>query len=173
MPRILLRILFRLALCSVAAYLLWRKLGASGLAFSAPIFGVALARPIIELVAEFTGLVKHAALADLQGRNFEHRGQRLDISEDGQAHRWVSVRDVRKIIPSFPRDAVLRTQFPDDLLHDASLGGERIRADALLAYLRKATETEAIKFRNWLERDVVYPAAKIRERSAAADVNAR
>ena len=164
MPRILLRILFRLALCSLAAYLMWRRLGPSGLAFSAPIFGVALARPIIDLVGEFSGAARNAALADLQGRNFEHRGQRLDISEDEQAHRWVSVRDVRKVIASFPRDAVLRARFANDLLHDAALGGDRIRADALLAYLRQATEAESIKFRNWLEREVVIPAAKVRER---------
>ena len=162
MVHILLRILFRLVLCSVAAYLMWRKFGASGLAFSAPLFGVALARPIIDLVSEFSGLAKHAVLADLQGRNYEHRGHRLDIWEDEDGQRWVSVRDVRKILPSLPRDTVLRSQFPSDLLHDPRLKGERIRADTLLAYLRKSTETDSIKFRNWLERDVVLPSARMR-----------
>jgi hypothetical protein len=30
-------------------------------------------------------------------------------------------------------------------------------------------ETDAIKFRNWLERDGVFPAAKVRERLGVAD----
>lgn len=164
MLRIALRIVVRLILCSVAAYVMWRRFGASGLAFAAPLFGVALARPLIDLVGEFALTAKHSALGDLHGRNYEHRGVRLDIAEDAYGYRWVSVRDVRKVLPSFPRDAVLQAQFPGDLLEDAAMKGGRIRADALLAYLRKATETESIKFRNWLERDVVMPAEKIRER---------
>jgi len=169
MLRIVLRIVVRLILCSAAAYLLWRRLGASGLAVSAPIFGVALTRPIIDLVGEFTIAARQTALSDLHGRNYAHRGVRLDIFEDGQGHRWVSLRDARKVISSLPRDAVLRSQFPADLLHDAALKGERIRADTLLAYLRKGTQTDSIKFRNWLERDVVIPAAKIRERLGVAE----
>lgn len=46
MLRVLLRIVFLLVLCSQAAYLMRLKFGASGLAFSAPLFRVALARPI-------------------------------------------------------------------------------------------------------------------------------
>jgi hypothetical protein len=162
MIRIVLRILFRLVLCAVASYFMWRRFGASGLAMSAPIFGVALARPIIDLVAEFSGLAKRVALADLEGRNFEFRGCRLNVAEHDDGHRWISVRDVRKVLPSFPRDAVLRSQYPADLVHDAALKGERIRAEALLTHLRKATETDSIKFRNWLERDVIFPAARAR-----------
>jgi len=154
MTRILLRIAFRFVLCCMAAYALWLRMGTTGFAISAPIFGVALARPIIDLFAEFSVQVKHAAMADLEGRNFQFRGVRLDIADHDDGYRWISVRDVRKVLPAMPRDAVLRSQFPNDVKED------RIRAEALLAYLGKATETESIKFRNWLQKDVVFPAAK-------------
>ena len=166
MTRIVLRILLRLALCCVASYVMWWKWGATGLAVSAPIFGVALARPIIDLVAEFSLLAKSVALADLEGRNFEFRGLRLDVAEYTDGYRWIALRDVRKVLPALPRDAVLRAQFPQDLVHDTGVKGERIRAEALLAYLRKATEVEAIKFRNWVERDVVFPARRGRGEAA-------
>ena len=162
MTRILLRIAFRLLLCCVATYALWLRLGTTGFAISAPIFGAALARPIIDLVAEFTAQARHAALADLAGRNYEFRGARLDIAEYDDGYRWISLRDVRKVLPAMPRDAVLRSRFPADLLHDEDLKGERIRAEALLDYLRKSMESDAIRFRNWLEKDVVFPAAKAR-----------
>jgi hypothetical protein len=162
MIRIVLRILVRLALCALASYFAWRRWGPSGLAISAPIFGVALARPVIDLVAELSVTARQVALGDLEGRNFEFRGHRLNVAEHDDGHRWISVRDVRKVLPSFPRDAVLRSQFPADMQHDEALKGERIRADALLTHLRKATETDAIKFRNWLERDVIFPAARAR-----------
>jgi hypothetical protein len=162
MTRILLRIAFRLLLCCAASYAMWLRFGPTGLAMAAPVFGVALARPLIDLVAEFSVLTKHAALGDLQGRNFSFRGLRLDIAEHDDGYRWISMRDVRKVLPALPRDAVLRSRFPADLRHDESLQGERIRAEALLDYLRKATETDSIKFRNWLEKDVVFPAARAR-----------
>ena len=172
MTRILLRIAFRLVLCCAATYALWLRLGATGFAVAAPIFGAALARPLIDLVAELSGQVRHAVLADLAGRNYEFRGMRFDVAEYDDGHRWISVRDVRKVLRSMPRDAVLRAQFPADLQHDAGLKGERIRAEALLTYLRKATEADSIRFRNWLEKDVVFPAAKARQspgpRNAAA-----
>jgi hypothetical protein len=162
MTPIVLRILVRLVLCAVASYFMWRRWGPTGLAISAPLFGVALARPIIDLVAEFSVMAKRAALGDLEGRNFEFRGQRLDVAEHDDGHRWISVRDLRKVLHAFPRDAVLRAQFPAEVRHDPALRGERIRADAVLTHLRKATETDAIKFRNWIERDVIFPAARAR-----------
>ncbi|MCG2591730.1 hypothetical protein LZ009_02945 [Ramlibacter sp. XY19] len=163
MIRLLLRIAFRFALCCAATYLLWLRLGTIAFAVAAPIFGAALARPLIDLVGELAGEVKRAALADLEGRNYEFRGMRFDIADHVDGYRWISVRDVRKVLRAMPRDAVLRAQFPADLLHDEGLKGDRIRAEALLAYLRKATETDSIKFRNWLEKDVVSPAAKARQ----------
>lgn len=165
----ILRILFRLLLCSAVTYLVWRKFGTVAFALSAPLFGVALARPIIELAGEFVLSAKQAALADLQGSHYAYHGFRLGISEDEHPYRWISVRDVRKVIPSLPRDTVLRAQFPQDLRHDPDLQGERIRAEALLAYLHKATEAESIRFRNWLEREVVFPAARMRGGLVAAD----
>ena len=162
MTRIVVRIAVRLVLCALASYFMWRRWGPTGLAVSAPVFGVALARPIIDLVAEFSVLAKRVALGDLEGRNFEFRGLRLDVADHDDGYRWISVRDVRKVLPAFPRDAVLRSRFPADLVNDPRLKGERIRAEALLGYLRKATETEAIKFRNWVEKDVVFPAARAR-----------
>jgi hypothetical protein len=41
----------------------------------------------------------------------------------------------------------------------------RIREDALLAYLDKATNLESVKFRSWVEKSVAYPSRRARERS--------
>lgn len=169
MPRILAIIGFRLLLGCAAAYGFWYLLGAFGLAMSAPLFGALLAKPILELFAELFQSAKALAYADVKGRYFEHRGIRFNVVEDEFHHRWVSIRDVRKVMPKLPRDGVLRRQFPDGLRHERTVKGSVIHADALLAYLAKASEPDSVKFRNWLEREVVRPAATIRDRLGIRD----
>jgi len=169
MPRLLASAGLRLLFCTTVAYVLWRLLGAVGLVVSAPLFGVLLAKPIFELVAELRGSAKRLAYLQVEGRHFEHRGFRLNIIEDERHHRWVSVSDVRKVISTFPREAVLQRQFPEGLRDDPATRGQRIHADALLVYLARSSEGNSVKFRNWLEREVVFPAAKIRQRLGIRD----
>lgn len=157
-----------LAGCAVAA-LFWYLLGAFGLAMSAPLFGALLARPLIELLAELRASTRALAYADVKGQYFEHRGMRLRVVEDERHHRWVGVAGVRRIMPGLPRDAVLRRQFPDGVRDEPAAGGTVIHADALLAYLGRANEAESVKLRNWLEREVVRPAATIRARLGIHD----
>lgn len=152
----------------VAAYGLWRLFGPFGLVFSAPLFGVLLAKPIYELVGTLRDTAKGLAYAPVAGRHFEHRGIALDIVEDDRHHRWIRLQDVRKLIVALPRDAVLQRQFPDGLRTDGGRGA-RIRADALLVYLARSTDADAVRLRNWLDREVVRPAARRRERAGVPD----
>lgn len=169
MARVLTVIALRvLAGCLVAA-MFWHLLGAFGLAMSAPLFGALLARPLLELISEIRTSTRALAFADVKGQYFEHRGMRLRVVEDERHHRWVGVNGVRRIVPGLPRDAVLHRQFPDGVRDEPAAGGTVIHADALLAYLGRANEVESVKLRNWLEREVVRPAATIRARLGIHD----
>jgi hypothetical protein len=109
------------------------------------------------------------AFSPLEGRYFEHRGVPLDVAEDERHHRWVSVRDLRKLLRGLPRDAALKRLMPEALVVDARLRGLRIEAEALLALLRRSTDPDSLKLRNWLEREVVFPAATQRRRLGIRD----
>lgn len=165
----LVNVSLRLLACSAATYVLWRLLGPIGIAVAAPLFGFALARPIIDLISESNRAVKHLTFSGVEGRYFNHRGFSIDVAEDERHHRWLSVTDVRKVISALPRVAVLQRQFRQALLEDLKLRGHRIQADALLSYLGKSTDADSIKFRNWLEREVVFPAAMVRRRLGIHD----
>jgi hypothetical protein len=169
MARVLAILGFRLLLGCAAACGLWHLQGPSGLAMSAPLFGALLAKPILELFAELFHSAKASAFAGFKGRYFEYRGISFNVVEDERHHRWVSVHDVRKVMPQLPRDGVLRRQFPEGLRHDPAVKGSVIHADALLAYLVKSSEPDSVKFRNWLAREVVRPAATIRGRLGVRD----
>lgn len=164
MPQVFASLALRLSVCLAVCFALWRFLGPIGLAVSAPLFGVLLAKPLFELADELRLSAKTLAYFEIEGRNFEHRGFRLDIAEDDRRHRWISINDVRKLIPSLPRPAVLRAQFPDGVQEDPAISGHRIHDDALLEYLAKSTDANSLKFRNWLEREVVLPGTQVRKR---------
>ena len=169
MARVLAVIAWRMLAGGLVAALFWYLLGAFGLAMSAPLFGALLARPLLELFAELRASTRALAYADLKGQYFEYRGMRLRVVEDERHHRWVGVNGVRRIVPGLPRDAVLHRQFPDGVRDEPAAGGTVIHADALLAYLGRANEAESVKLRNWLEREVVRPAATIRARLGIHD----
>jgi hypothetical protein len=168
-PRLLSTLAIRLLVCAALAYVLWRWRGEGGLVWAALPLALALPRPLLDLMGEFKALAHRRALAGVQGRHFQHRGIALDIAEDERHHRWIKVSDVRKLIPSLPREAVLREQFRHGLSGDAGTHDERIHAEALLAYLEKSTDAQSLKFRHWLRREVVFPATRMRERLGIRD----
>jgi hypothetical protein len=74
------------------------------------------------------------------------------------------IDDVRKVLPALPREAVLQRQFPEGVHVAHGRAAGRISAEALQVYLSKSTAPEALRFRNWLDREVLRPAAIARGR---------
>lgn len=113
MRQLLLTIALRLLACAAVIYLQWRWLGAVGLVVGAPLLGVALARPILDLLGMARHTARAAAYREVSGRHFVHRGLMLDISDDAAQFRWLRISDVRKLIPGLPADQTLQQLRPD------------------------------------------------------------
>jgi hypothetical protein len=136
----------------------WLKFGKFAFVFCAPLLGAVLARPIYDTVAVGYRKSREMALRDRQGRHFAYRGNAIDVVEDVDAHRWLRARDVRKVIPGLVRDEVLQQRYPARAQVVAPSPGFRIRADALLEHLRTAADPATVKFKVWLEREVLMPS---------------
>lgn len=156
------RIALRLLACVVVTAVAWRGLGFASLVLCAPLFGVLLARPILDLIGQSARTTRQLALEDLEGRYYEHRGVMVDIVEDAERHRWLLLTDVRKLVDGLPSDPVLERLYPDDVRPSVSSSARRIRADTLALYLEKSTHAESLKFKIWLEREVAFPARRLR-----------
>ena len=166
MRALLLRIAFRFVLCALPTWGVWRFLQWAGqppaiaLALCAPLFGVALARPVMDTVAWLHRTSRELALADVQGRYYNHHGKIIDVVEDAEDQRWLLASDARKVVTGLPRDEVLLRQYPDRAGAVADAIGFRVRADALLEYLGKSRDPASLRFKVWLEREVVCPSRK-------------
>ncbi len=164
---VLLKIALRTLACAVVTYGVWLKFGTVSLVVCAPLFGVALARPILELMEESAHTARRMAFRDVDGRHFVYKGTPLDVIDDTDSYRWIRLADVRKIVTGLPADQVLRSLFPEGLQDPTASKAVCIKAEALLQYLQKATDPATLRFKLWLEREVVFPATRLRERNAA------
>ncbi|MFZ5549585.1 MAG: hypothetical protein ACOZJX_12885 [Pseudomonadota bacterium] len=142
----------------------WLESVALALLFMAPALGVAFAHPLIEAVAALSGRAHEQIWRDVAGRHHAFQGQAVDVWTDDEGHAWLALAGVRRIVPGLPPDG-----------HLARLAGERwqaaapgrlarLRADALTELLHRATDVRTLKFRRWLERDVMLPARRRAER---------
>ena len=98
----LVNLLLRLVACCAVAYAAWRVAGAQGLVFSSVVFGVVLARPIVECVASASGYMRYRAYRNVQGRHFSYEGRSIDIVEDDQAISGCFYRTCEKFCPTCP-----------------------------------------------------------------------
>ncbi len=161
------QVLLRGAVCAAFAFGLWRVFGAFGLVFAAPLFGVLLARPLVELASDLGRATRGLALDSVEGRHYAFKGLHIEVVEDADGRRWLRAADVRKAVPGLPADASLLHLYPGGARRHGRRGGVGVEADVLLQSLARASEPQTLKFRHWLEREVVLPAQRRRARDAA------
>ena len=165
MGRPLLQIVLRTAFCAVVAWFAFKAIGAFSVAVAVPLLGMLLSRPIIDFAEEWKYATKAAALHAVQGKWYEHRGHRIDIAEDIERARWLVTDDVRKFVLGLLCVEVLAIQFGDRVGRIDTFDGFRIRADALAEYLLKSQDVASVKFKVWLDREVM--GGKVNPRAIA------
>ena len=170
MKRLLAEFVLRLALCGLGAWLGWRLLGAVGLVVTAPLFGVALARPLMDLA----GLAWHGtrvqAWRPVEGRFYAFRGQPVAVVEDVSHRRWLRLADVRQAVALGRSDQALAHEGAARVFETE--GDWHVEAEALLEALRREPGDRALKFHHWVERDVAFPARQRRRRLGIRDTRA-
>jgi hypothetical protein len=157
----------RLAGCTFVSWAVWRWLGPAPMVATAPLFGVALARPLIDLASELRRAMQHAHWRDVQGEHYAFRGRPVRVVEDVEHVRWVRLADVRAIVGFTASDGALALAYPEGLRRLGRPGEPHLRDEALLAHLGKERSPEALRLATWVEREIVYPARRRRERLAS------
>jgi hypothetical protein len=157
-------IAWRLALCVAIAWAVWRIGGLVPMVAVAPLFGVALAKPLLDLASDLRHQARARALKPVQGRHFAFRGTPIDVLEDADHRRWVRAADVRAIVGATASNGALALSYPSGWREFGRPATPYFSDDALLAHLAKERSPEALRFRHWVERDIAFPAQRMRER---------
>lgn len=169
-----LRIVLRVALCAAVSWGVWRIGGLVPMVSTAPLWGIALARPLIELASELHHRLRAHVWKPLEGRHFVFRGIPVQVLEDDDHRRWVRAADVRRIVGRTASNGALALTYPDGWRRFGQPAEPHFSDEALIAHLAKESSPEALRFRHWAEREIAFPARRVRERqglrSAAPDV---
>ncbi|TSA14871.1 MAG: hypothetical protein D4R79_02445 [Comamonadaceae bacterium] len=152
------------ALCVVYYWLFKDLFGPAVWLFLAFLAAPLFKRIVVDLLAELGWQIRRATLEPLHGSFYQFQNFQLQVVEDDDHCRWIPTEKVRQIVGQLASDEALAKLFPSGLQR---LGDEQkgyLRDDALMAHLAGAHSSQGIKFKNWIERNVAFPARKIRER---------
>jgi len=155
--------------CALLAWLAWYLVGPVGLAVSAGAVGIALAKALLELASELFHGLRAQAYRDVEGQYYAYRGTPVRVLEDIEHVRWLRMADVRKVLGAGTSDATLATLHGAQCRRHGPRKETYLSADALLQQLARDSRAEAGRFREWVERDVAYPARQLRARVPAPE----
>ena len=169
MPRILGTLVLRALLCAAVGWVGWRAIGPVALALTAPLLGIALAKPLLELAGAMHHAIRARALADIEGRHYAYRGIHVGVIEDEGHQRWIRAADVRRIAGGTDSDHALQLTYGSGYRLAGQPAEPHFSETALLAHLARQADPAAARLRLWVERVVVWPAREQRRRLGLAD----
>ena len=166
MTALLRRIAIRLAGCCLLVWVNIKIVHLLGLPVAlawiwvAPMVGIALAKPLIELASDIRHEMRRANWAPVEGRHYAFRGVTVRVVDDDSQQRWVHLADIRRIAGYTAGDNTLQVAYAAGFRRIA--GEAHLNAEALLTHLGKEKSPAAIKLRHWIEREIVFPARRQR-----------
>jgi hypothetical protein len=157
-------VLVRLALGAAAIWIAWRQGGASAVVFAGALVGLILARPLLELAIATWGALRHENWRPLEGRHFAYKGRTVHVEEDADHRRWIRLDDIRAVAGFTASETALRIAYPDGWSLRGRPATLHLDDETLLAHLRKERSAEALRLTRWVEREIVFPARRVRDR---------
>ena len=144
----------RLVICIGVAWAAEMVLGLIGLAITAPIWGVMLAKPIVEFFPALQRMGHRHALQEWEGRYYKYGGTHLRAYFDGD-DAWFDAKDVLSVLDKTPR-GWLDTRFtPEEYGVNPGRSDKGFSTAGVIKLTRISEHPEAPKFRLWFERTVV------------------
>ena len=164
MPQVLLSLAWRLAVLGGVAWWAWRTHDVFALVPLCLLISLLLPNPVLDLFAELWHALRVAVWGPVEGLHFSYRGRSVRVVTDAQHRRWVKLSDVRKIIGFTASDSSLSIAYPGGFRLFGLPATAHLCDESLLAHLRTEPSAEALKFRQWVERDIAFAARRQRER---------
>lgn len=164
MTSLIWRTLGAVAVCAGFYFLTARFLGPVVWLFLAVLMGVAFSRIVIDVSAELGWRFRSAVLKPLSGTHYRFQTFAVHVLESDDHCRWIATQEVRKIVGQLASDHVLAQIFPSGYQRLGKDQQGYLRDDALVDHLSQASTPQAIKFKNWVERNIAFPARKVRHK---------
>lgn len=139
-------------------------IGAVGFSLLAvPVFGVALAKPLVMLSHEGFSWLAEQPMRKWQGAYFAFNDMQVRIYE-GENRLWLVASDVLRAVGMKAVPDSFLAVYPDSCKVLAGTWLTAIDPTAVHHLLGKRNEHESVRFLQWLDREVIKPWERKRER---------
>ena len=155
---------FRLPLGFALTWVAWRFMGAIGLLLGGVVLAFALARPLLDLAAELQYALRARLWREVEGRHHAFRGRPVQVLEDVSHCRWVRADDVRAVVGFTASDGALALSYPNGYRRFGEAAQWHFSDEALMVHLAKESSPAAIRLRRWVQREINFPARRVRAR---------
>ena len=130
---------------------------------SSPIWAVALARPLTEIVPAAYNALRWLVWRKEEGRWYAYEGQRVRVfTMDGAP--WIAVRDIAAVMAWKDLEQRCRQLPPEQCRVVEDKGLLCLSENGIQALFAKRTNAHALKFGIWIERNVLIQFRLARER---------
>lgn len=163
-----LTLAWRIVACAGVSAALWIYLGAAVAVPSAVLWGVALARPLMELTTGLAQGLRAVAYRDVEGHYYMHAGQPVEVLETDDA-RWLRAAALQRLLGDTNREDVFARRFGPGASRDGRRGRVYLRDEAVLAYLAQSSQAMSARrngLRLFVEREVIDPHRRRRRAGA-------
>ena len=164
MKPLALRLLMRTGAGLLLVAVGWRTFGAIGLVLAGSATGLMLAPLLFESVSALRRRMREHVWRKEEGHFYAYKGRRVRVIEDASHCRWVSAADVREIVGFTASEGALALSYPSGSRKFGSPPEAYLSDEALIVHLAKESGADAIRFKNWAEREISFPAQRLRKR---------
>lgn len=164
MANLIWRTIGATAVCAAFYALTNRLLGPVVWVYLAMVIGITFSRIIIDTAAEISWWVRRLTLEPLGGTHYQFQTFTVHVVEDDDHCRWIATDEARKIVGQLAGDNTLAQLYPCGHQFLGKDNRGYLRDDALIAHLMSSSTPQGIKFKNWVERNIAFPARKVRQR---------
>jgi hypothetical protein len=145
----------RLVICVGVTWAGVTLLGLIGLALTAPIWGVMLAKPVLEFFPALGRVIHRHAFQEWEGKYYKYGLVHLRAYFDGD-DAWFNAEDVLSVLDKTP-GAWLSTRFtPEEYGVNPGRKDKGFSTAGVIKLTQISDHPEAPKFRLWFERTVVF-----------------
>jgi hypothetical protein len=129
---------------------------------TSPLLAMAIARPLLTLLANFRHGVRERTWLPVHGHHYVFKGITIHVQEDVDRCRWIPLADVAKVVGRTASERVLCATFPGRCQRMEGGSELYLRDDALVQHLGRERNPVALRFRTWIDREVGFPGRRIR-----------
>ena len=146
------------------AFLAWRGLGMIGFLLTLPLLAWLASRLIVHGSGGAVGWINRQATRKWHGNYYAFNDIQIRIHED-DGRLWFVAKDVLLALDMKDVADSFLARFPDEARVVAGTGLTALDSDGLEKLLGKRQDHEAVRFLQWMRREVMMPWEKKRERT--------